>query len=240
MIFVLVAGAWHGAWCWERVRPLLEAQGHRVLTPDLPGMGADPTPLAQTSFAGWVSSICALITRQPEPVILVGHSRAGIVISQVAERTPQAVRANVYLAAMLVPHGKRMSDMMEAPNPDIISAVRIEPDGMSTTLAPEIVGPVFYTCTEPALVSHAIARLTAEPIFSGAAVMDLSDERFGLVSRFYIECLQDRAVPLSRQRSMQHGLPCRRAFALDTDHSPFYSAPPELAACLLEVAGEVQ
>jgi pimeloyl-ACP methyl ester carboxylesterase len=39
--FVLIHGAWHGAWCWERVAPLLVAEGHRVLAPDLPGMGAD-------------------------------------------------------------------------------------------------------------------------------------------------------------------------------------------------------
>ena len=44
--FVLIHGAWHGGWCWEKVAPLLEARGHRVLAPDLPGHGANRTPLS--------------------------------------------------------------------------------------------------------------------------------------------------------------------------------------------------
>ena len=44
--FILIHGAWHGAWCWHKLVPLLEAQGHRVIAPDLPSMGADPTPPA--------------------------------------------------------------------------------------------------------------------------------------------------------------------------------------------------
>lgn len=56
-IFVLIAGAWHGAWCWERVIPLLAAAGHRVLAPDLLGMGEDPTPLAGVTLASWADQI---------------------------------------------------------------------------------------------------------------------------------------------------------------------------------------
>jgi pimeloyl-ACP methyl ester carboxylesterase len=51
--FVLVHGAWHGGWCWHKIVPLLEAKGHRVLAPDLPGLGEDHTPLADLSLAGF-------------------------------------------------------------------------------------------------------------------------------------------------------------------------------------------
>ena len=51
--FVLIAGAWHGAWCWQRVAPLLQAAGHQVRTPELLGMGEDNTPLAEVSLGGW-------------------------------------------------------------------------------------------------------------------------------------------------------------------------------------------
>ena len=51
--FVLVAGACHGAWCWERLVPLLEARGHRAETAELPGMGADKTPLAGLDMMAW-------------------------------------------------------------------------------------------------------------------------------------------------------------------------------------------
>ncbi|HLY58890.1 MAG TPA: alpha/beta fold hydrolase, partial [Stellaceae bacterium] len=72
--FVLVHGAWHGKWCWEKLVPLLEAAGHEVLAPDLPGMGDDRTP-ATLSLAAWADFVARRIEDCAEPVILVGHSR---------------------------------------------------------------------------------------------------------------------------------------------------------------------
>jgi pimeloyl-ACP methyl ester carboxylesterase len=51
--FVLISGAWHASWCWERVVPLLEARGHRAIAPDLLGMGPEPTALGEVTFARW-------------------------------------------------------------------------------------------------------------------------------------------------------------------------------------------
>jgi len=61
-------------------------------------------------------------------------------------------------------------------------------------------------------------------------------DRFGRVKRAYIECLQDNAVPIELQRKMQSELPCRPVVTLDTDHSPFFSAPAALAGALLDIA----
>jgi pimeloyl-ACP methyl ester carboxylesterase len=83
--FVLVAGAWHGAWCWELVIPLLEARNHRAEAAELPGMGGDKTPLAGLDMMAWARAVAHVIELDLEPVILVGHSRGGVVISQVAE-----------------------------------------------------------------------------------------------------------------------------------------------------------
>jgi len=67
--FVMVAGACHGAWCWERVVPLLEARGHRVETAELPGMGADRTPLAGLDMIAWARAVAQAIDADPEPAI---------------------------------------------------------------------------------------------------------------------------------------------------------------------------
>ena len=53
--FILIHGAWHGSWCWERVAPLLTEQGHTVITPDLPGMGKDSTPLNDITVEHWTA-----------------------------------------------------------------------------------------------------------------------------------------------------------------------------------------
>jgi pimeloyl-ACP methyl ester carboxylesterase len=52
-MFLLVHGAWHGGWCWEMIAPLLEAAGHKVVAPDLPGMGHDRAPLESVSLESW-------------------------------------------------------------------------------------------------------------------------------------------------------------------------------------------
>src|SRR4051812_38188961 len=54
--FILVHGAWHGGWCWERLAPLLTAAGHRVLAPDLPGMGADRRQLGDDPLGEWAEA----------------------------------------------------------------------------------------------------------------------------------------------------------------------------------------
>ncbi len=100
--FVLIAGAWHGAWCWQKVVPLLEAQGHRVRTPELPATGADTTDPAEVTLESWARFVADLVAAEPEPVILVGHSRGGVVISRAAEirsRTHSAPGVSLGLSA---------------------------------------------------------------------------------------------------------------------------------------------
>ncbi len=100
--FVLVHGGWSGGWTWEKVVPLLEEAGHQVEAPDLPGHGDDRTPIPQVSLQGYADRICRVLDAQPEPVVLVGHSSGGLVISQAAEQRPDKVKMLVYLAAFLL------------------------------------------------------------------------------------------------------------------------------------------
>jgi pimeloyl-ACP methyl ester carboxylesterase len=100
--FVSVHGGWNGGWCWEKVVPLLEEAGHEVEAPDLPGLGEDRTPLPKVSLQGYADRICQVLEAQPEPVVLVGHSSGGIVISQAAEQRLDKVKLLVYLAAILL------------------------------------------------------------------------------------------------------------------------------------------
>lgn len=90
--YLLVHGAWHGGWCWRKVVPLLEAQGHKVLAPTLPGHGEDKTPAAAVTLRSYADTICRLAGAQTKPVILVGHSMGGIVITQAAENAQIALR----------------------------------------------------------------------------------------------------------------------------------------------------
>ena len=230
--YVLVSGAWHASWCWERVIPLLEALGHRVIAPDLVGMGPDRAAVSSASLATWADQIAAIIRKQEEPVILVGHSRGGIVISETAERVPERIATLVYVAAFLTEAGETLlatsAKVAREQAPDLV----VSQDGGTAMVHPDAIGPIFYNATQKAWVERAKSQVTPEPMAAFVTALSLTENNFGSVRRAYIECVQDKAIPLALQRLMQETFPCEPVFTLDTDHSPFYSTPDQLADCL--------
>ena len=234
--FILVHGAWHGGWCFDPIRPLLEAEGHATIAPDLPGMGGSDAKLAAVTLEGWAEFVVDLCRAAPRrPVILVGHSRAGIVLSAAAEIAPEAIDALVYLCAMLIPPRESRASFKarQVGNPDF-DAIRLpHPSGHATLIDKAGAIPVFSQLSPPDLAAAAVERLVAEPNAPVATRLDLTPERYGSVPRHYVECLHDRTIPIADQRTMQEFQPCRTVATLDADHSPFLSAPEALAAALL-------
>ena len=224
-LFLLVPGAWHGAWCWERLTPLLEQAGHQAAAPDLiqTPPGANPLPL-------WAKQIATLAAAAPNPVILLGHSRAGLIISEAATIAPPHIRQLVYLSGFLLPAGQSLQTAMARPEaggePDYLRPAR----GRRLAIAPEAIVPRFYHLAEPVTAKHAATRLHPEPLgtFSAPATPPPAH-----IPRAYIECAHDQVVTLALQRAMQAELPCAPVLTLAADHSPFLSFPERLARALL-------
>jgi pimeloyl-ACP methyl ester carboxylesterase len=163
--YVLVHGGWHGAWCWQRVAPLLRAAGHRVVAPDLPGHGADATPLAAVTPGSDVQRVSAVLETLAEPAILVGHSSGGMVISAVAERQPDRVRGLVYLAAFLLPPGATPPGVMRDDTEAILaSSLVVDELHHTVTVRDEALKEVFYGDCSDEDVAWARARLVPEPL----------------------------------------------------------------------------
>jgi pimeloyl-ACP methyl ester carboxylesterase len=232
-VYVLIAGSWHGAWCWERVTPPLTSRGHQVRTPDLPATGADTTDPKQATLPSWARFVADLVEREREEVILVGHSRGGIVISQAAELVPERVRRLVYVSAYLLPNGATLADAARADTDSLVTPNMVPASaGVTCMLRADIVRAALYTRCSDADAAWATGRLWPEPLKPLVTPLRLSAGRFGRVPRVYIECSADRAVTPAAQRAMQAALPCESVFALDTDHSPFLSRPAGLAELL--------
>jgi pimeloyl-ACP methyl ester carboxylesterase len=112
--FVLVHGAWHGSWCWARVRRALVAQGHRVFTPTLTGIGERSHLLSRDiDLQVHVDDVANLINwEELDEVILCGHSYGGCVISGAADAVPDRIAALVYLDAFLLEEGEGLHDLL--------------------------------------------------------------------------------------------------------------------------------
>lgn len=187
-------------------------------------MGHDTTPFAADVLAQWADSLAEVVRAQAEPVILVGHSRGGIVISEIAERVPERVKAAVYVAAFMLRDGESLRGFMESrtdvvPNPSLVDLER-----KVVTVRPELRRELFFLLCSDADAESAMARLRLTP------------ERYGSVRRIYVETVHDKALPLAGQRDMQAASPGAEVHTLQTDHSPFYSAVPELCAILESLA----
>jgi len=112
--FVLVHGAWRGAWIWREVADLLTARGHKVFTPTLTGV-ADRSHLLGPgiNLSTHIADVANLIKwEELEGIVLCGHSYAGMVVSGVAEVAPQAVSSIVFLDAFLPENGKSLFDYL--------------------------------------------------------------------------------------------------------------------------------
>ncbi len=234
--FVLIHGSWHGGWCFDLVAERLRAAGHEVIAPDLPGMGGDEAALRAVSLRNWADFVADLCrAAQQRPVILVGHSRGGLVISQAAEAAPEAIDALVYLCAMMLPSGMSRAEFkaLESPNPAFDAIIAPVCNGAGSAVDPARGAAVFAQLAPAELVAAAMARLVNEPHTPRSTPLELTQERYGRIPRTYIECTEDRAIPLSSQRRMQEASPGATVLTLETDHSPFLSMPEELAQALL-------
>ncbi len=117
--FVLVHGAWHGGWCYRDTARLLRARGHAVLTPTHTGLGerahlASESITLETHVRDVVGAIEA---EELEDVVLCGHSYGGMVITGVADRLPNRVKAMVYLDAFVPKHGDSLIRLLDAALP---------------------------------------------------------------------------------------------------------------------------
>lgn len=237
--FILIHGSWHSAWNWFRVTPLLEQQGHRVIAPDLPGMGRDKTPVEAVSFEKTVQKMCDLIDTLPGKVILVGHSKNGVLISQIAEYRPEKIEKLVYLAAVLAHNGASAIDLFKLDKKEVLGPyITYHPESNSSTLDPEIYKEGLYHDCDDEITEMAKVILSNEPRQTATARISITAENYESVPRYYIACTEDRAITPALQRKMYTDMPCIKVYKMATSHSPFFSKPQELVAILLEIAYE--
>jgi pimeloyl-ACP methyl ester carboxylesterase len=237
--FVLVHGAFGGAWSWEAVTGPLEALGHTVEAVDLPGAGDDRTPVEHVTLASYAERVGAALGRSPEPAVLVGTSMGGMVVTQAAGNDPERVASLVFVCGFMPGDGQSMLDLAHLPEAegDLIQAnLVVEGDPPVGTLAPEAAIAAMYNCCTDEQAARAAARGRPQPIAPLTTPVRVDDTVLASIPRSYVVTAQDRAMMPALQHRMIREHPCQKVIELDADHAPFFSATDRLVAALAELA----
>lgn len=254
--FVLVHGSCHGAWCWYKLKPMLESYGKRVTALDLSASGIDSTSLNELrsldDYAKPLSEFMDSVSAN-EKVVLVGHSHGGFSLSLVMEKYPEKIKVAVFLAAFMPDYKHKPSYVLEqyisrTPPEEWLDTefkpLGTEEDSLTSMFfGPKFVSIKLYQLCSPEDVELASMLLRPSSLFLEdlSKKSDLfSKERFGSVKRAYVVCREDKGIPLSFQRWQIESIGADHVMEIhNADHMPMLSTPQELCQCLLEIVKKV-
>ena len=233
--FVLVHGAWHGGWCWQKVIPFLEEASHEVYAPTLTGLAERASELSpDVGLDTHIQDIVGLLEEKNlHGVILVGHSYGGMVITGVVDRVPERIAHLVYLDTFVPRDGESMTNISRI----VIWLLRkkLLPDGWRIDSQ-----GTYGVTTEPDL-SWVRSKVTPQPLKTFEQPLHLKNP--AIVSakpRTHIDCTGGGFFfSLMRRILAPRALPPTEAGwrlrQLPTGHDAMITMPRELADLLLEV-----
>jgi pimeloyl-ACP methyl ester carboxylesterase len=234
--FLLVHGAWHGGWCWDRVVPLLESAGHQVLAPSLTGHG-DKIHLfgPEVGLDTHTDDIVTLLTeRDLRDVVLVGHSYGGMVISAAANQAPDRVAHLVYLDAMVPEDGETVIDVQ----PMAAQLAELAADGWRVPPIPERPAPYgLFGVTDPADLAWLRGMLSDQSVLCMRQPVRLDNPALAAIPRTHIHCVGAKPANVIRRpvpAVQPNGSPSQ-VFELPTGHDCMITMPAELSELLLKI-----
>jgi pimeloyl-ACP methyl ester carboxylesterase len=243
--YILIHGAGHGAWCWKKIVPVLEAKGYKAITLDLPSHGNDTAQLAQVTLDDDAKKVADAANAVGGKVILVGHSSGGVVISQAAELLgTEKIDKLIYLDAFLPQNGESVFSLAgkiqesnkasshsspETQQPELFI---FSTDKKSCEWNPKVVEQIFYHDCLPEDIAFAKAHLSWQSVATLGTPVHVTDSVYGIIKKYYILCTQARDLDKS---SLTSYVQCEKVYKLPSSHSPFFSIPDKLVDILIDI-----
>ena len=241
--FVLVHGAWHGGWCWQRVTSALQAQGHRVHAVTLTGLGERAHLLSPAiTLDTHINDVINLIEAEElDDVILAVHSYAGMIGTAVADRLTQRLRHLVYVDAVVPKPGESWSSTHASATREArLTAAEGSPDFSFPPPDPSVFG---LTGADYEWVRR---RQTPHPGHTYDAPLNFDVQRVAAVPRTFVNCVQpalgtiDAIRPRLADTRFWDGAWLGgggiRVVEMRTGHDPMVSMPAEFVKILLDVS----
>ncbi len=237
--FVLVHGAFVGAWVWGPLVNRLKADGHTAEAFDLPGLGDDRTPVRDVTLEVCASRLCEVLTTGSEPAIVIGNSMGGVIATQGAARCPAGVAALIYVAAFWPRNGQSLLDLTKLPegaDDQVQANITIEGDPPVAIMSSAASRQALYGSCAEDVAARAIQRQRPQPLAPFVTPVTIPHGSLDAIKSYYVRCKRDRAIPPALQRRMIAENRCVEVVELDTDHTPQLSMTKELAVALQRFA----
>lgn len=230
--FVLVHGAWHGAWCWKKILPGLWSAGHRAFAVTLTGTGERTHQLAPgITLRSHVDDVAAVVEAEElRGAIVVGHSYGGMVITGLADRMPERIARLVYLDAVVPLPGECWSST----HAEQTKAQRRESIATTGSIPPA--DPALFGLTG-ADAEWVARRQTPQPggVYDDPLQFDAA--RVAALPRTFIDCNAPALPTIAVMRERVRQQPGWQVLEIATGHDAMISAPQELQRALLSMTG---
>ncbi|MDB5823834.1 MAG: putative esterase [Herminiimonas sp.] len=230
--YVLVHGAWHGAWCWRDVASGLRQAGHRVFTPTQTGSGERAHLLSRDiTLDCYVRDVVDLLKAEDlSDVVLVGHSFGGISISGAADRVPHRIRHLVYLDALILNDGQSAFSMIPANVVAVRRALATASGGVSIPVP----DPAAFGVTVPEQAAWLRKECTPQALSTYEDVFRLKGEVGNGLPATYV-AVTPHYVPTTGSRDYARARQDWRYAELEAGHDAMVTTPGALIEILLEV-----
>jgi len=231
--YVLVHGAWHGGWCWQKVAPRLTAAGHHVLAPSLSGLAERANMLsAAVGLDTHIDDVVALLARENlRDVVLVGHSYGGLVVTGVADRAAARLAQLVYLDAVIVKSGEAWRTT-HSPNLVALWAKLAAPSGGISVPPPEAGAFGIADAADRAWVNR---HLTPHPYRTYTDTLRLARPPGDGLRKTHIACRGPGALSAAARRVRIDAAAGWSTRTIDAAHDAMVTAPTALADLLLSL-----
>lgn len=233
--YVLVHGAWADESAWGFVRNEL-AKNANVVVANLPAHGIDLTPANKVSMNDYVKNITDLVNSQTGKVILVGHSMAGMVVSQVAENIPSKIDKVIYVSAYLPKNGEDLLSLSKQDTQSKVgNSLEFSADYMAAKIKEEIIAPA--VCADcPDFMKEVLVKYHKEEPSKPLGEKVKLTTKFASVPKYYIHTTKDAAVGYELQKQMvKANGTVKKTFEMKTSHLPFVVNPAEFIAIVRSI-----
>ena len=231
--YLLLHGAMRGAWLWDKIKPIMEKRGPRVIAYELLGHGKRASEPPAVNMTAYIDDVLAYIKKNDlKDVILVGHSMSGIVISKIAEELPDRIAHLVYLAAVVPRDGDALIDLLTKERRESLRQLEGKAQKLFGTL--EALRPSYFTDQTGEEQDFYLKQLTPQPL--AVFFEKISLKRFyGLsIAKTYIAGLRDKALPPDLTKGFAERLGVK-PIEIDAGHDMMVVKPEETAAVLLSI-----